>query len=83
LNIVTKKPGDTFDASARALYGMFGQYAAEVALGGPISDTFGARLAVTRTGGKAGSRIRTPGGMRPDDNTAAGRLTLLYKLAGT
>jgi len=27
LNIVTKKPGDAFDASARALYGMFGQYA--------------------------------------------------------
>src|SRR5580692_2950329 len=29
LNISTNKPGDTFDASARALYGMFGQYAIE------------------------------------------------------
>src|SRR5882724_8230164 len=48
LNIVTKKPGDTLDSWARALYGEFGQYAAEGAIGGPITDTFGARLAVTR-----------------------------------
>jgi len=50
LNILTRKPGKTFDATARALYGQFGQYAAEGAIGGPISNTFGARLAFARNG---------------------------------
>src|SRR5882762_5906458 len=54
LNIVTKKPGDHFDAWSRALYGMFGQYAVEGAVSGPITDTFGARLAVTRNGDDRG-----------------------------
>lgn len=54
LNIVSKKPGDQFDAWGRLLYGQFGQYAAEGAVGGPLSDTFGVRLAVTRNGDDKG-----------------------------
>jgi iron complex outermembrane receptor protein len=50
LNIVTKKPGDSFDAWGRLLYGQYGQYAVEGAVGGPLSDVFGARLALTRNG---------------------------------
>jgi iron complex outermembrane receptor protein len=34
LSIVTKKPGDTFDVSARALYGMYGQYVRTICRGG-------------------------------------------------
>lgn len=50
LNIVTKRPGDTFDASGRLLYGQFGTYAAEGAIGGPVTDTFGIRIAATENG---------------------------------
>jgi iron complex outermembrane receptor protein len=39
VNILTRKPGDHFEASIRALYGMYGAYALEGAAGGPITDT--------------------------------------------
>jgi iron complex outermembrane receptor protein len=79
LNIVTKKPGDTFDASARLLYGMFGQYAIEGAVGGPITDTLSARVAVTRNGESGWITNVDTGQKAPDENNGAARLTLLYK----
>jgi iron complex outermembrane receptor protein len=80
LNIVTKKPGDTFDASARLLYGQFGQYTAEGAIGGPITDTLGARLAVTRNGDDRGWIDNVSTGQEvPTVNNEAARLTLVYK----
>jgi iron complex outermembrane receptor protein len=80
LNIVTKKPGDTFDASARLLYGQFGQYTLEGAIGGPITDSFGARLAVTRNGDGRGwiDNVNT-GQEVPIVNNEAARLTLVYR----
>jgi iron complex outermembrane receptor protein len=79
LSIVTKKPGKTFDASVRALYGQFGQYALEGAIGGPITDTFGARLAVTRNGVDRGwiDNVNT-GQHVPRINNLAGRVTLVF-----
>src|SRR5262249_50753492 len=50
LNIVSKKPGDHLDGQVRALYGMFGEYAVEGAVGGPITDTLGVRAAATFNG---------------------------------
>lgn len=79
LNIVTKKPGSTFDAWGRALYGQFDQYAAEGAMGGPISDSFGARLAVTRNGGRGWIKNVNTGRWAPDENNKAARLTMVYK----
>jgi outer membrane receptor protein involved in Fe transport len=79
LNIVTKKPGDHFDAWARALYGMYGQYAVEGAVSGPITDTFGARLAVTRNGDDRGWIENVSLGEHvPRINNLAGRLTLAF-----
>jgi len=79
LNIVTKKPGDHFDAWSRALYGMFGQYAVEGAVSGPITDTFGARLAVTRNGDDRGWIENVSLGEHvPRINNLAGRLTLAF-----
>ena len=47
-NIVTKKPGDKFDASVRALYSPEArEYAIEAAGGGPINDTVAIRAAAT------------------------------------
>jgi iron complex outermembrane recepter protein len=79
LNVVTKKPGSTFDASARALYGMFDQYALEGAIGGPITDTLGMRLAVTRNGDGRGwiENVNT-GEHIPRVNNLAGRVTLSF-----
>jgi outer membrane receptor protein involved in Fe transport len=77
LNIVTKKPGSAFDAWGRLLYGQFGQYVAEGALGGPITDTFGLRLAVTRNGDNRGWIDNLNTGQKiPIVNNTAGRLTL-------
>jgi len=79
LNLITKKPGNHFDAWGRALYGMFGQYALEGAMGGPITDTFGARLAVSRNGYSRGwiDNVNT-GEHVPRVNNLAGRLTLAF-----
>jgi len=79
LNIVTKKPGDTFDASGRLLYGQFGQYVAEGAIGGPVTDILGVRLAVTRNGESGWIENVNTGQKAPDTNNEAARATLLFK----
>jgi outer membrane receptor protein involved in Fe transport len=79
LNIVTRKPGNHFDASARALYGEHGQYAAEAAVGGPITDTFGARVAVTASGMQGWLTNVTTGHKQPAQDSLAARVTLAYK----
>jgi iron complex outermembrane receptor protein len=79
LNIVTKKPTDSFDATGRLLYGMFGQYAAEVAIGGPLTDTFAARLAIIGNGSDGFIRNVNTGLEEPRTNSAAARVTLLFK----
>jgi iron complex outermembrane recepter protein len=76
LNIVTKKPGDTFDAGGRVLYGQFGTYAAEGFINVPINDAFGVRVAVTRNGDDRGwiDNIST-GDHVPRINNVGGRVT--------
>jgi outer membrane receptor protein involved in Fe transport len=78
-NIVTKKPTDQFDAWGRLLYGMFGQYAAEGAIGGPLTDALSVRLAVTRNGNDRGwiDNVNLDEEV-PHVNNLAGRLTFFY-----
>ena len=45
LNITSRKPGQEWSATLDGEYGNFGRQAIEVAAGGPISDTFGIRIA--------------------------------------
>jgi iron complex outermembrane receptor protein len=78
LNIVTKKPGDTVDAWARALYGEYGQYALEGGVSGPITDWFGMRLAVTRNGDSGWIDNENTDRHEPDENNEAARLTMLF-----
>jgi outer membrane receptor protein involved in Fe transport len=78
LNIVTKKPGDTFDASARALYGMYGQYAVDGGVTVPISDKLSVRAAGTFNGMNGWAKNLNTGGHDPVVHNKAGRLTLLY-----
>jgi len=79
VSIITKKPGDTLDGFARALYGEYGQYAAEGAVGGPINDKFGARAALTFNGGDGWIKNVNTGEHVPHVHDMAGRVTLLFK----
>ena len=79
LNIVSKKPGEHFESWVRALYGSYGQYALEGAIGGPLSDALRARFAVTRNGGEGWIDNLNTGKTAPNTNNLAGRLTLMFQ----
>ena len=78
LNIVTRKPTKELEASIRALYGQFGQYALEGVISGPVTDRFAARLAVTGNGGRGWIRNVNTGDLAPVENNLGARLTLAY-----
>ncbi len=51
LNITTRKPGDRFEGYVTALYEPdHGEYNAETAFGGPLSDTLKGRIAIKKWG---------------------------------
>jgi outer membrane receptor protein involved in Fe transport len=78
VNMITRKPGDTLDASFRALYGMFGQYAAEGAIGGPMTPGLGVRVAATANGYNRGWIDNVNLGTHvPTVHNLAGRATFL------
>lgn len=82
LNIVTRKPGSELSGGGRLLYGQFGQYTAEAAMGGPINPGFGARVAITANGVRDGWIDNLNLGHRvPQINNLGGRLTLTAKTA--
>jgi iron complex outermembrane receptor protein len=78
LDILTKRPGDTFEASARALYGMYGQYAFEAGAGGPITDVFAVRLAGIVDGGDGWIKNVNTNEYGPREYNTAGRITLAF-----
>jgi iron complex outermembrane receptor protein len=78
LNIVSKQPTDTFEAWGRANYGQFGQYAAEGAVSGPVTDWLSARVAGTANGSTGYIYDVNQGKHVPDINNTGGRLTLLF-----
>ena len=79
LNIVTQKPGDSFEAGGRLLYGQWGQYAAEGEIGGPVNDVLGIRLAILRTGERGWIYNVNTAEHAPDQNNEAGRITAVFK----
>jgi outer membrane receptor protein involved in Fe transport len=79
LNIVSKSPGDQFDAWGRALYGMFGQFALEGAAGGPITDTFGLRIAGTYNGTNGWIDNVNINEHVPSVRNYGGRITAVFK----
>jgi iron complex outermembrane recepter protein len=78
LNIITKKPTQTFDASARALYGTDGQYTFEGAVGGPITDTLAVRAAAIVDGGDGWIKNVNTGQYGPKTYNDGGRLTFAF-----
>jgi iron complex outermembrane recepter protein len=79
LNIVTNKPTDTFEASARALYGMYGQYAFEGAISGPVNDVLFIRLAGIINGDNGWIKNVNTDKYEPSEYNDAGRITLAFK----
>lgn len=79
LNVVTKKPTEQFDASVRALYGQFGQYAVEAAAGGPLSDTVSIRGALVVNGLQGWITDVTTGDKQPDEDNVAGRISVRFR----
>ena len=77
-NIVTKKPGDEVEASMRGLYGEHGDYAAEGAIGGPVSHTFAVRVAASFNGTAGWLRNEGIGRNIPGENSIAGRVSLRF-----
>jgi outer membrane receptor protein involved in Fe transport len=77
-NIVSKKPGKEFDSWVRGLYGQYGQYVADGAIGGPVTELLGARLALTANGGSGWLENVSTGREVPRINNVAGRLTVEF-----
>jgi iron complex outermembrane receptor protein len=78
-NILAKKPDDTFDGYVRALYGQFGQYAAEGAVNVPIDEVLAVRFAGSFTGLDGWQKNPYAGEDQPHQDNKAGRVTLLFK----
>jgi iron complex outermembrane recepter protein len=79
LNIVTKKPGNDFEATARVLYGMHGQYALEGEVTLPINNQLSFRVAGIADGGNGWIHNVNTDEDAPDTNNKAGRITGVYK----
>jgi outer membrane receptor protein involved in Fe transport len=78
LNLITRRPGDAFDASARALYGEHGRYALEGAVGGPLGERFGLRVAATYNGTDGWIENINTGTRLPETRNKAGRATFTF-----
>ncbi|WP_411819924.1 TonB-dependent receptor [Hyphococcus formosus] len=50
VNIVSKGPGDEFEAEFSALYGNYNRYQVFAAAGGPVTDSIGIRVALQKEG---------------------------------
>lgn len=79
INIISNRPSNNFDLSARNLYGEHGQYAAETAISGPLNDVLSSRLAATANGTGGWLNNQSTGRKVPAENNVAGRITFLLK----
>jgi len=83
ISVVTKVPGETFDAYSRALIAPGGNsgnsYALEGAAGGPVTDKFAVRVAASTNGMQGWMKDISTGQLVPDLHNEAGRITLQFK----
>ena len=79
INLITRKPTDTFEGYVDATVGNYGLVKTDAAVSGPLSSTLSARAAITATNrGGYGKNIAT-GADIEDQKRYAGRLQLLFK----
>lgn len=75
LSVITRKPGEQFDASGRVLYGMHGKYAAEAGATLPVGERSSLRLAGLWSGGRGWIRNIYTGDHAPELRDMGARLT--------
>lgn len=79
INVVSEGPGDAFSAWARALYGTDDDYALEGAVGGPVTERFGIRAAMSLNGTNGWIDNVYTGRRIPQVDNKAARLTFSFK----
>lgn len=77
-NITTRKPGDTLEWNASALYGSYGQYAVEGGISLPLGDTLSARISGKAYGMDGYIDIEPAGTEGPRQRDWIGRVSLLW-----
>ena len=78
-NIVTAKPTGSLEASARALYGQYGQYAGEGVLNIPLGQELAVRIAAIGDGLSGWQSNPFAGHDQPDRDSKAARITFSYQ----
>jgi len=78
LNVVTNQPTDTFQGDARALYGTYGQYVFDAAVGGPLTEALSFRAAGIIDGGDGWIKNINTGKYEPGEYNTAGRLAFRF-----
>ena len=79
LNITTRKPGDAWEGYLSGDYGRFGKAVVEGAVGGPITDTFGVRVAAKYYRLEGFMRDYWTGEKFPQREYMTGRITTEWK----
>ena len=79
ISLISRKPGDEFNASSRALYGDFEQYALEGAVGTRFGESFSMRVAAIGNGQSGYLRNVASGNDTPDEDNYAARVSMLFE----
>ena len=80
INFISNRPGDEFDGYFRTGYGRFDRFEAEGAIGGPVADGWGARIAASTVQQSSGHMFNTVTGRRVgDEDKIAVRGSLSYE----
>ncbi|MGH2569077.1 MAG: TonB-dependent receptor plug domain-containing protein, partial [Bacteroidota bacterium] len=78
-SIVTRKPGDTWDADVTVEAGNFGRRTVEGGVGGPVTDTFAVRIAGQYDAVDGYIRDVVTGNDFPEETATGSRLTLQWQ----
>ena len=81
IHIISKKPGEKFSSTSRALYGDFGTYGVESALSTRFSDSLAMRVAAVANG-QEGWLQNIDGSDSPDEDNLAGRVSFEFDPSG-
>ncbi len=79
LNVTTRKPGDEWNGYLSGEYGRFGKAIVEGAVGGPITDTFGVRVAAKYYRLEGFMRDWWTGDKFPQREYMTGRITSVWR----
>ena len=79
LNITSRKPGDEWEGNLSADYGRFGKFILDGAVGGPITDTFGIRVAAKYYRLEGFMRDWWTGDKYPQREYLTGRITSVWR----